>query len=567
MSPPRVRTATRLALAFGGVVIVIAVAGGLALLGVVRGDSARQAQAEREARELELALTLQAAALKAVQASPGEAAAASAFERYAQARLAIQALPPSPQARAALEAVDAAAAVARLHGVPVTVGGWDAVADPAEPVDPSPGARGRLGAAVASAPAWMQALQGHADAVRRAAEAGRQQAQEARATLQRALAAAIVAAGLLAALLGWWAVRGLRRELGTDPGQLKEAAQRLGQGELYHALDRRDARDSVVDAFDRMREALAALALAVRHAAQDTAGSGQHLAAGQQVLRERIDQQAQAVQQALLAVSALGAALKRGADEAQQARDLAEQVQGLAQRGGQAMAQAFDGVRALEAAAVERQQWARAVDGIAFQARLLALNATLEAGRAGVAVGDAAARADEVAALSQRCAELARLLRETPSGGELAAGRALSQLAQADAALQSLDSAAGRMARAAGGLDVWAREQAGSAERIDLTLAQLDQATREAALTAERNAAAAQALSLHSGQLLAALSPLKPLPEGLPELPPLAPLPAVEALPAEEAGAVSAAVAAVAGPAGAAPRADAASPGEGPPRG
>lgn len=560
MSPPRVRTATRLALAFGGVVIVIAVAGGLALAGLARGDAAQRAQAERDARELELALTLQAAALQAipvVQVLAGDAAGFDAFERYAGARQALEALPPSPQARAAREAVDAAAAVARLHALPVAAGGWDAVADPAPT---SAGAEGGPGAAAAGPPpaqAWMQALQRHADAVRLAAGAGRQQALEARARLQRALAAAFLAAGLLAALLGWWAVRGLRRELGTDPGQLKEAAQRLGQGELYHVLDRRDARDSVVDAFDRMREALAALALAVRHAAQDTAGSGQHLAAGQQALRERIDQQGQAVQQALQSVGALGAALKRGADEAEQARDLAEQVQGLAQRGGQAMAQAFDGARVLQAADVERQQWAREVDAIAFQARLLALNATLEVGRAGEAGGDAAARADEVAALSQRCADLARRLRGS-AGADAAAGQVLSQLAQADAALQSLDTTAGRMARAAAGLDAWAREQAGDAERIDATLTQLDQATREAALTAERNAAAAQALSLHSGQLLAALSPLKPLPEGLPELPPLAPLPAVEVFPTEDAGAAPAEGAAAPGPAG---------PGEEPPRG
>ena len=533
MKPNRVPTATRLTLAFGGIVLVVALTGAWVLGGLAPGDAALGEQSRRDSRELDLALQLQAAALAAGQAARASAAAPAAaasaaavasgvpmvgaagpmafappaeqaLERYARLRQQLDALPPSPQAAQARAALDAAASSARLLLLPVIAGGAEAVTGVPPPL---------AAQAQAVVQDWSQALQAHAQAVSRAAVAREQEAGDRRAAEQRALALALVCAALLAAALGVWAVRGLRRELGTDPGQLKAAAERLGQGELYHALDRRDSSDSVVDAFDRMREALAALALAVRHAAHDTAGAGRELAAGQDDLRGRVEQQALMLGQALAAVQALGGALRRGAEEARQAAGLAGELQELAARSGAAVAAAVDGVRELQAGERRLGELVQAVEGVAFQAHLLAVNAALESARAESPVKPGGGVAVQVRELSQRFADTARQLRAQAGAHESAlAQRALALSAQADTALQTLGTVAHRLARSGAGLDLLARDQAGDAERIDRTLLELDQATRQTALMAERNAASAQALRAHSGQLLAALSPLKPLP-------------------------------------------------------
>jgi len=535
MKSHRVPTATRLALVFGGIVLVVALTGAWVLVGLAPGGAALGEQSRRDARELDLALQLQAAALAAGQAAHASAAAPAAavrasavasgaptagasapmafaqpaeqaLERYARLRQQLDALPPSPQAAQALAALDAAASAARLLLLPVIAGGAEAVTGVPPPL---------AAQAQAVLQEWSQALQAHAQAVSRAAVARAQEAGDQRAAEQQALALALVCAALLAASLGVWAVRGLRRELGTDPGQLKAAAERLGQGELYHALDRREPSDSVVDAFDRMREALAALALAVRHAAHDTAGAGRQLAAGQDDLRGRVEQQAAMLGQALAAVQALGVALRRGAEEARQAAALAGELQGLAARSAAAVAAAVDGVRELQAGEGRFGELAQAVDGVAFQAHLLAVNAALEATRTDAAARPGEPVAAQVRELSRRSAETSRRLRAQAEGREQAlAQRALALTAQADTALQALGTAAQRLARSGAGLELLARDQAGDAERIDRTLLELDQATRQTALMAERNAAAAQALRAHSGQLLEALSPLKPLPGG-----------------------------------------------------
>lgn len=222
--------------------------------------------------------------------------------------------------------------------------------------------------------------------------------------------------------------------------------------------------------------------------------------------------------QALAAVQALGTALRRGAEEARQAAALAGELQELAARSAVAVAAAVDGVRELQAGAGRFGALAQAVEGVAFQAHLLAVNAALEAARAAPAATPGAPVAAQVRELSRRSAETARQLRAQVGTHEDAlAQRALALSAQADTALQALGTAAQRLARSGAGLDLLARDQAGDAERIDRTLLELDQATRQTALTAERNAAAAQALRAHSGQLLEALSPLKPLPGSGPE--------------------------------------------------
>jgi methyl-accepting chemotaxis protein len=545
MKPNRVPTATRLTLAFGGIVLVVALTGAWVLGGLAPGDAALGEQSRRDSRELDLALQLQAAALAAGQAARASAAAPAAaasaaavasgvpmagaagpmafappaeqaLERYARLRQQLDALPPSPQAAQARAALDAAASSARLLLLPVIAGGAEAVTGVPPPL---------AAQAQAVVQDWSQALQAHAQAVSRAAVAREQEAGDRRAAEQRALALALVCAALLAAALGVWAVRGLRRELGTDPGQLKAAAERLGQGELYHALDRRDSSDSVVDAFDRMREALAALALAVRHAAHDTAGAGRELAAGQDDLRGRVEQQALMLGQALAAVQALGVALRRGAEEARQAAGLAGELQELAARSGAAVAAAVDGVRELQAGERRLGELVQAVEGVAFQAHLLAVNAALESARAESPVKPGGGVAVQVRELSQRFADTARQLRAQAGAHESAlAQRALALSAQADTALQTLGTVAHRLARSGAGLDLLARDQAGDAERIDRTLLELDQATRQTALMAERNAASAQALRAHSGQLLAALSPLKPLPGSGHDIGPAPPL-------------------------------------------
>lgn len=234
MKSNRVSTATRLSLAFGGIVLVVALTGAWVLGGLMPGDAAIGEQSRRDARELDLALRMQAAALAAGQAvlapaamasSPAAAsgvlpAAAAELERpldqaldgYARLRQQLDALPPSAQAAPARAAVDAVAAAALLALQPAMASGAEAVTGV-----PPPGAA-QVQAAVQD---WAQALQAHAQAVGRAAGVREAAADDSRTAQRRALALALVGAALLAAALGVWAVRGLRRELGTDPGQLR----------------------------------------------------------------------------------------------------------------------------------------------------------------------------------------------------------------------------------------------------------------------------------------------------------------------------------------------------------
>ena len=248
---------------------------------------------------------------------------------------------------------------------------------------------------------------------------------------------------------------------------------------------RRIPSDNLVNAFDRIREAWAALGLAVQHAANYTPCAGRELSARQDDLRCRVGQQALMLGQALSAVQALGVALRRGAEEARQAAGLAGELQELAARSGAAVAAAVDGVRELQAGERRLGELVQAVEGVAFQAHLLAVNAALESARAESPVKPGGGVAVQVRELSQRFADTARQLRAQAGAHESAlAQRALALSAQADTALQTLGTVAHRLARSGAGLDLLARDQAGDAAPFDRPLPEPDQATPQTALMA-----------------------------------------------------------------------------------
>ncbi|MDE2607498.1 MAG: hypothetical protein KGL68_16405 [Burkholderiales bacterium] len=87
------------------------------------------------------------------------------------------------------------------------------------------------------------------------------------------------------------------------------------------------------------------------------------------------------------------------------------------------------------------------IDGIAFQARLLALNAAVDAARAGDQGHGIAAAAAGVGTLTQRCTEAAREAREAIAGGTTR--RACEALSALVVALRQVSELAGHIDPAA----------------------------------------------------------------------------------------------------------------------
>lgn len=241
----------------------------------------------------------------------------------------------------------------------------------------------------------------------------------------------------------------------------------------------------------------------VNDAALQVAQSSQQLAAG-------ASEQASSLEETSSALEEMASQTRNNASNAQTANDLAAKARSNAESGDQTMKQLNAAMNAINESAGEIGKIIKVIEEIAFQTNLLALNAAVEAARAGEHGKGFAVVADEVRNLAMRAAEAAR---ETTSLIEGSVSRAKEGTDVADSAAKALQSIATDVAQVAdllGGISSASEEQAQGVEQINGAVTQMDKVTQQSAAGAEQAASASEQLSAQAqtvqqivGELLA----------------------------------------------------------------
>lgn len=204
-------------------------------------------------------------------------------------------------------------------------------------------------------------------------------------------------------------------------GNLSTRPRGWGQDEIGQALN------IVGQSAASMARIFATLDRGVTAMAHQTAEMG----ACQSVLRDSRRESRQGIEEGTQLVRAFDTALGQCAE---QVADAAEQVRGLhidAQRSRQAVSGLGERMAQMQARSREITRVIGLVETVAFQTKLLSLNASVEAARAGSAGRGFAVVAQEVRALAQRSEDAARTIRGIvgQSVAEIDAGRQLSDRA------------------------------------------------------------------------------------------------------------------------------------------
>lgn len=245
---------------------------------------------------------------------------------------------------------------------------------------------------------------------------------------------------------------------------------------------------SITRPLNRVILALSSGADQVNDAAAQVSSASQDLAAGASAQASSLEETSSALEQ-------MAAMTRTNAENSKEANGLAGQARQAAHDGDRSMIQLNEAMAGINESSGKISKIIKVIEEIAFQTNLLALNAAVEAARAGEHGKGFAVVADEVRNLAQRCAQAAKettgLIEDAVSrsrqGGQVAADVGKS--------LAAIVGDVSKVSDLVGGISKASEEQAQGVDQVNTAVSQMDKVTQANAAGAEETASAAEQLS------------------------------------------------------------------------
>lgn len=245
--------------------------------------------------------------------------------------------------------------------------------------------------------------------------------------------------------------------------------------------------------------------------AEQTSGAAHQVASASQQLAEGATEQAASLEETSASLEEITSMIKRNAESASRANDIAQETRTAADAGGMEMKSMTNAMTEIKSANAEVGKIVKDIDEIAFQTNILALNAAVEAARAGEAGLGFAVVADEVRNLAQRCAVSAKetaekidvAIQKSDRGVEIS-GRVAEGFGVIASKTREVNDLVAEIASAS-------REQAQGIDQVNIAMTQMNQVTQKTAAIAEESASAAEELNAQAASVQESVAQLQQL--------------------------------------------------------
>jgi methyl-accepting chemotaxis protein len=246
--------------------------------------------------------------------------------------------------------------------------------------------------------------------------------------------------------------------------------------------------------FNQTLEELGALISSVRRVAQEIGGATSELSAASDDLSRRTEQQAASLEQTAAALNEMTASVQKSAQSGREAEEMVARARKVAARGSQIMDETRGAMSSVSSSAGEMGQIISVISEIAFQTSLLALNAGVEAARAGDAGRGFAVVAAEVRALAQRSSDAVRTI-------QTLIDRSVEQTSHGVALVGTTHSALSEIVAVFADIETTVAEMSGNTQRQALSISEINGAVSYLDEVTQQNAAMVEAATATSSTL------------------------------------------------------------------